>query len=154
MPPAKTIDEYLAALPDDRRHAVTEIRRVINKNIPKGFAEGISYGMISWYVPHSLYPAGYHCDPSKPLMLISLASEKNHIALYHMGIYAGPLADWFKKEWPRHSSRKLDMGKSCVRFRKFEDVPLKLIGELAAQLTPKAWIATYEAALGRNSEPK
>lgn len=154
MPATDRVKEYIDKLPEDRKRAVTEIRKVINKNLPKGFSEGIAYGMIGWSVPHSLYPPGYHCDPTKPLMFICLASQKSHIGLYHMGIYAGPLEDWFKKEWPKHSKKKLDMGKSCVRFKKFEDVPLDLIGELASKLTPQQWVEQYENARSRQAAKK
>ena len=154
MPEKKSVDDYINSLPGDRKQAIYEIRKVINKRLPKGFAEGIAYGMIGWSVPHSLYPPGYHCDPSKPLMFICLASQKGHIALYHMGVYAGPLADWFRKEWPKHSAKKLDMGKSCIRFKKVEDVPLDLIGELASKMTPKQWIESYEKALAQQTSKK
>lgn len=149
-PKPATPDDFIASLPDDRKAAVSAIRKAINKNIPKGFKEGICYGSIGWVVPHSLFPAGYHCDPSKPLMLMSLASTKGHIALHHLGLYgSGPLLKWFQDAWPEHSSRKLDMGKGCVRFKKPDEVPLELIGELAAKLTPQAWIEIYEKAFTR-----
>jgi hypothetical protein len=149
-----SVQDYLNDLTDDRKDAISAIRKVINKNLPKGFSEGTAYGMIGWSVPHSLYPPGYHCDPSKPLMFICLASQKNHIAIYHMGMYAGPLVDWFRKEWPKHSAKKLDMGKSCIRFKKFEDVPLDLIGQLASKMTPKQWIESYENALDQQTSKK
>jgi hypothetical protein len=145
---AKTPDEYIASLPGDRRQIVSDIRGAVNKNLPKGFKECMLSGMINWVVPHELYPAGYHCDPTQPLGLMGLASQKNYIALYSMSLYAdGTLLDWFKTEWPKHSQKKLDMGKSCIRFKKPDDVPLKLIGELAAKLTPQDWIEIYEKAL-------
>ena len=144
-----TPDEYVAGLPDDRKAAISEIRKTINKNLPNGFEECIGYGMLAWVVPLSTYPKGYHVDPSKPLGLMMLASQKSHIALYHMGMMAGSLFDWFTTEWPKHSSKKLDMGKSCIRFKKPEDVPIKLIGELATKLTPAEWVAHYEAALNQ-----
>lgn len=106
----------------------------------------MSYGMLGWVVPHSLYPAGYHCDPALPLPFINLASQKNHIALYHMGIYSDPaLREWFDAEWPKHSAKKLDMGKSCLRFKKPDDVPIALIGRLATQMTVQRWIQIYES---------
>jgi len=146
---ARTPAEYIASLPEDRWEIVREIRDVINENIPSGFEECMPYGMIGWAVPHTIYPKGYHVDPSKPLGLISLASQKNHIALYHMGLYPGTqLNQWFVNEWPKHSSRKLDLGKSCLRFTKRDDIPLPLIAELAGRLTPNQWIATYESMLG------
>lgn len=142
---ASTPAEYVASLPDERRGAIDAVRKAINKNLPKGFEEGMGYGMLGWCVPHSLYSAGYHCDPKTPLPFIGLASQKNHIALYHMGIYSStPLLDWFQAEWPKHSSKKLDMGKSCIRFKKPEDIPVALIGELCSKMTPQQWIDIYE----------
>ncbi|MCC7308157.1 MAG: DUF1801 domain-containing protein [Acidobacteria bacterium] len=144
---ATTPDEYFTSLSDDRKGIMSELRKVINKNIPKGFQEVMGYGMPGWVVPHTIYPAGYHCDPKLPLPFISIASQKNHIAVYHMGLYSSrPVLEWFKDAWPKHSSKKLDMGKSCLRFRKAEDVPIALIGELARQMTPRQWIDIYEQA--------
>lgn len=144
---AITVDQYLAELPADRKNIISELRKAFNKNLPKGFEEGMSYGMIGYFVPHKIYPKGYHCDPKLPLPFACIASQKNHIAIYHMGIYATPeLLQWFEKEWTKHSTKKLDMGKSCIKFKKAEDVPLKLIGELATKLTPQQWIETYENA--------
>ncbi len=144
---AKNVDDYIDALPDDRKKAMNELRHVISKNLPKGFVEQISYGMPSWVVPHSLYKPGYHCDPKLPLPFLSIASQKNFIAVYHMGVYANPdLLKWFTTEFPKHSSAKLDMGKSCIRFKKPEQIPVKLIGELAKKMTPKDWIELYESA--------
>jgi hypothetical protein len=145
---AATPTEYINSLPDDRKSAMAELRKVINKNLPKGFKEGMGYGMMGWSVPHSLYPAGYHCDPKLPLPFIGLASQKNFIALYHMGIYANPkLLSWFTTEFPKHSKAKLDMGKSCIRFKKPDQIPFDLIGELASKITPEAWIDLYEMNL-------
>lgn len=128
---ATTPEEYIAQLPEDRKAIITAMRKAIKKNLPKGFKEVIGYGMLGYCVPHSLYPNGYHCDPKQPLPFIGLASQKNHIGFYHMGMYSStPLLQWFTEEWKKHSSKKLDMGKSCVRFKKPEDVPLKLIEEL------------------------
>lgn len=128
---------------------ISDLRKAVKKNLPKGFKEIMAYGMIGYVVPLSLYPAGYHCDTSKPLGFICLASTRGHIALHHLGMYTGTeLLDWFQKEWPKHSEKKLDMGKACIRFKKPEDVPLKLISELAAKMTPQDWIAQYEKALG------
>lgn len=138
--------EWLAALPADRRQIMEEIRSSINKSLPKGFEEVVSSGMLSWVVPYALYPPGYHCRPKQPLPFLSLASQKSHIALYHMGLYSSPeLLEWFRSEWPTHSKKKLDMGKSCVKFKKPEDVTVELIGELASKMTPQEWIGTYEA---------
>jgi hypothetical protein len=140
-------DEYIASLPEDRQKAVSELRKVIGKNLSKGFEEQMSYGMLGWVVPHSVYPAGYHCDPKLPLPFLSVASQKASINIYHMGIYADEqLLNWFTSEYPKHTKAKLDMGKSCMRFKKPEDIPYKLIGELAKKMSAKEWIALYEKA--------
>lgn len=142
---AKTTNEYLENLPDDRKEAMTQLHDTIIKNLPKGFSETMSYGMIGFVVPHSKYPGGYHCDPKLPLPFVNVASQKNFIALYHMGIYAMPdLLEWFTKEYPKHSATKLDMGKSCIRFKKPEQIPYKLIGELMKKVNPDKWIEVYE----------
>lgn len=142
---ADTIDQYIADLPEERQKTMEELRKVINKNIPKGFHEEMNYGMIGYVVPHSLYPDGYHCDPKLPLPFLAMASQKNSINIYHMGIYADPaLLKWFTTEFPKHSTKKLDMGKSCIRFKKAEDIPFKLIGELVSKMSVKDWVATYE----------
>lgn len=144
---AKTTKEYLDSLPADRKKPMTELRNTINKNIPKGFSEGMGYGMTGWSVPHSIYPDGYHCDPKSPLPFMGIASQKNFIAVYNMGVYSDPkLLKWFTSEFPKHSKSKLDMGKSCIRFKKMDDIPIKLIGELASKITVKEWIETYEKA--------
>ncbi len=144
---ATTVEQYIAELPEDRKNIISEIRKVFKKNLPKGFEEGMSYGMIGFYVPHKLYPNGYHCNPKLPLPFINVASQKNHIAIYHMGIYASKdLLKWFEGEWPKHSTKKLDMGKSCLKYKKADEVPLKLIAELATKVTPQQWIETYEKA--------
>ena len=122
----------------------------VRENIPKGFSEELSYGIPAWVVPHSLYPKGYHCSPELPLPFVSIASQKNFIALYHMGIYATPeLLDWFMKEYPKHSKRKLDIGKSCIRFKKMDDIPFELIGDLMKKMNPKEWMEKYESAFVR-----
>lgn len=145
---ADTADEYIAALPPDRAAVISNLRKLIVKNLPKGFKESTSYGMMGWSVPHSLYPSGYHCTPEQPLPFIGLASQKNFIALYHMGIYANPkLLKWFTDEYPKYSKRKLDMGKSCIRFKYMDDIPYDLIAELAMKMTPQEWIACYENGL-------
>lgn len=147
---AKTVDEYIETLPADRQKAIADIRAVVNKNLPKGFEEMMSYGMMGWTVPHKLYPKGYHCDPKQPLPFMGLASQKNFISFYSMCLYSDEkLLKWFQKEWPKHSSRKIDMGKSCIRFKKIDDIPLKLLGELAKKVTPAQWIEIYEATLVR-----
>jgi hypothetical protein len=142
---ATTVDQYIDELPEDRKKAMEELRKVIKKNIPKGFQECMSYGMVGYVVPHSKYPAGYHCDPKLPLPFMNLASQKNFIAVYHMGIYADPkLLQWFTEAHAKASTKKLDMGKSCLRYKKPEDIPYKLIGELVSKITPDEWIEIYE----------
>jgi uncharacterized protein YdhG (YjbR/CyaY superfamily) len=145
---AKTPAQYIKELPEDRKEAVSELRNIILKNIPEGFKEVMSYGMLGYVVPHEIYPAGYHCNPKLPLPFVAIASQKNFIAFYHMGIYANPkLLKWFVDEYPKHSKAKLDMGKSCIRFKKPEQIPFKLIGELIKKVTVKDWIACYEKNL-------
>ena len=147
---ATTPDQYVKELPEDRKEPVTQLRNTILKNLPKGFKEVMSYGMIGYVVPHDLYPAGYHCDPKLPLGFMNIASQKNFIALYHMGIYGSPtLLKWFTDEYPKHSKGKLNMGKGCIRFSKPEDIPYKLIGELVKKITVKDWIESYEKMLKR-----
>ena len=153
--PTNDVKAFIENLPDDRKKALSEMRKVINKNLPSGFKESFGMGMIIWSVPHSSYPAGYHCDPKKPLMLIGLAANKTGISLHHLGLYgSGSLTDWFKTEWAKHSAKKLDMGKGCVRFKKLEDVPLGLLGELSTKLTPQAWVEQYEKALSMRASRK
>ena len=143
---ATTADEYISQLPDDRKEAITKLRNEINSNIPEGFKEVMSYGMIGWVVPHSIYPDGYHCDPKLPLPFINIASQKNHIAVYHMGVYSDKnLMDWFTSEYANQSKVKLDMGKSCIRFKKPQNITYELIGELAEKMTVQQWIDTYES---------
>jgi hypothetical protein len=145
---AKTPQEYIDSLPDDRKEAVKELRKVALKNLPKGFSEVMAYGMLGYVVPLSKYPAGYHCDPKLPLGFMNIASQKNFIAIYHMCMYGdGKLLKWFTDEYPKHTKAKLDMGKSCVRFKKLDQIPYKLIGELASKITPDQWIEIYEKHL-------
>ena len=147
---AKSPEEYISKVPADRKEAMTKLRQTILKNLPKGFSEGMNYGMIGYFVPHSLYPAGYHCDPKQPLPFMNIASQKNYIAVYHMGMYAKKeLLDWFTKEYPKHTNKKLDRGKSCLRFKKVEDIPYKLIGELTKKMSSAEWIKIYEANFKR-----
>ena len=147
---AITPEAYIAEIPADRQKAFSKLRSVIKKNLPKGFKEAMTYGMIGYCVPHSKYPAGYHCDPKQPLPFMSIASQKNFIAVYHMGVYAMPeLNKWFLKEYAKVSTKKPDMGKSCLRFKKPEEIPFELIGELAAKITPDEWIRFYEKATKR-----
>lgn len=139
-------EDYIAQLPQDRQEPMQKLRKTILDNLPDGFSEGTSYGMIGYVVPHSIYPAGYHCDPKQPLPFMSIASQKNFIALYHMGIYANPkILDWFVAEYPKYSKSKLDMGKSCIRFKKPEQIPFELIAELVRKISMQDWIDTYEA---------
>lgn len=143
-----SLSEYFESIPEERKEAVKKLYETIKDNLPKGFQEQISYGHIGFVIPHSLYPNGYHCDPKSPLPFINLASQKNFIALYHMGIYMDDnLLNWFINEFPKHSKRKLDMGKSCIRFKKTDDIPYDLIGELATKITPEQWISNYEKVL-------
>jgi len=142
---ASTPDEYIEAIPEERKAAMRTLRKVIKDNLPQGFSEVISYGMIGYVVPHSLYPGGYHCDPKLPLPFMNIASQKNFIAVYHSGIYADKdLMDWFVGEYPKYVKTKLDMGKSCIRFKKIDQIPMELIGELASKMTPQQWIDLYE----------
>ena len=147
---ANNILEYKKNVPEDKKDVFDKLMKTVRENIPKGFSEELSYGMPAWVVPHSLYPKGYHCSPELPLPFVSIASQKNFIALYHMGIYATPeLLDWFMKEYPKHSKRKLDMGKSCIRFKKMDDIPFELIGDLMKKMNPKEWMEKYESAFVR-----
>jgi hypothetical protein len=124
---ALTAEQYLNELPEDRKEGIRRLRDVIAANIPAGFQEGMGYGMPGWDVPHSIYPSGYHCDPKQPLPFVGYASQKNNISFYHMGLYSDPeLLKWFVSEYPKHASRKLDLGKSCVRFKKNEAHSLRI----------------------------
>ncbi len=145
---AATVDDYFKELPEERQAPMKELRKVILKNLPKGFKECMAYGMVGYVVPLSMYPAGYHCNPSLPLSFMNIASQKNFIALYHMGIYGDPkLLKWFTDEYPKHSKAKLDMGKGCIRFKKPDQIPYKLIAELVAKISPEKWIELYEKNL-------
>jgi uncharacterized protein YdhG (YjbR/CyaY superfamily) len=146
--PETTIVEILANVPEDRKEAFTKLHNTIVANLPEGFEPSISYGMLGYVIPHSLYPAGYHCKPAEPLPFASIASQKNSINLYHMGIYLDPsLMEWFVAEYPKHSQQKLDMGKSCLRFKKTEHIPYDLLGQLMQKMTAEQWIALYERNL-------
>lgn len=145
---ASTPEEYIAQLPDDRKEAIGKLRKTILENLPEGFMETMAYGMISYSVSREKYPKGYHADPSQALPFISIASQKNHIALYHMGIYSiSSLNTWFTNEYAKQGSTKLDMGKSCIRFRKAEHIPWPLIAELAGRVSVDEWIGYYEQSL-------
>ena len=144
---ATTPEQYLNELPEDRQEPMRKLREVITDNLPPDFTEAMSYGMLGYVVPHSVYPAGYHCDTKLPLPFMSIASQKNFIAVYHMGIYAIPeLMEWFTTEYAKRVKGKLDMGKSCIRLKKIDQIPYDLFGELATKLTAQQWIEVYENA--------
>ncbi|PIF45507.1 uncharacterized protein DUF1801 [Chryseobacterium sp. 52] len=143
-----TVKDILINVPEDRSEAFNKLHDSIVTNLPKGFEPGISYGGLGYVVPHTVYPAGYHCKPSEPLPFAGIASQKNTINFYHMGIYSDPqLLEWFVAEYPKHTQQKLDMGKSCVRFKKFDDIPYQLIGELMKKMSAREWIELYEKNL-------
>ena len=145
---ADSPEDYISQVPEDRQDALKKLRKVINDNLPKGFEEGMQYKMIGYYVPHSVYPDGYHCDPKTPLPFMCFASQKNSVNLYHSGIYAKKeLHDWFVNEYPKHCPRKLDMGKSCIRFKKVDEIPFDLIAELTQKMTCEEWIEIYETSI-------
>lgn len=147
---AETPEEYINQLPEDRKAPITKLNNLIKKHMPKGLEAGMGYGMLAYYVPKSIYPAGYHCKPFPPLPFINVASQENFIALYHSGLYAKKeLYDWFVAEYPKHCKTKLDMGKSCVRFKKMDDIPYDLIEELLGKMTVEKWIEIYEKAIKR-----
>lgn len=143
---AATVEEYISKIPEDRREAITKLRKEVLKNLPKGFRETINYGMLGYVVPHSVFPEGYHCTPELPLPFAGIASQKHFIAFYHMGIYSNPkLLGWFLEEYPKHTDAKLDMGKSCIRFKKPEKIPFKLFGELMSKVSVQDWINMYQS---------
>jgi hypothetical protein len=150
----KTIvfDDYIGQLPSDRKEAFIRITAQFSQYLPNGYVPQMAYKMPSFVVPHSLYPAGYHCDPKQALPFVSIANQKNFIAVYHMGIYANPeLLEWFKNEYPNHSKGKLDMGKSCIRFKKMDDIPYELLGALAGKITVDDWVNVYESTYRKKS---
>src|SRR5690606_1625087 len=143
-----TVKEILTNVPEERAEAFNRLHQTIIENLPEGFEAAISYGGLGYVVPHSLYPSGYHCKPEEPLPFAGIASQKNSVNLYHMGIYSDPeLMKWFTEEYPKHSKRKLDMGKSCIRFKKTQDIPFELIGELMKKMTVQDWVNIYESNL-------
>ena len=151
---AATVEEYLRSLPADRRAAISTVRATILAHLPAGYEERMGYGMIAYVVPHTLYPAGYHCDPKMPLMLANLGSQKNHMAMYLMTVYGDPATEkWFRQAWTA-TGKKLDMGKACVRFRKIEDVPLAVVGQLIARVPVKEYIARMEKFLATRPKAK
>lgn len=140
-----TPDQYVDQLPDDRKLVVSKLRQIMRDNIPEGFEETVGYGMIGYDVPHTIYPAGYHCDPKLPLPFMGIASQKHFVALYHMGLYSNKeLMSWFVNEYPKYSKAKLDIGKSCIRFKKMDQIPYELIAQLTRKITVNEWIETYE----------
>jgi hypothetical protein len=148
-PKPQSVDAYIAALPPDRRDAIQAVRREINRCLPEGYEEGIQYGMIGWYVPHRIYPAGYHCDPKQPLPFAGLASQKGYMALYLGCVYGSDdLRAWFEEAWAK-TGKKLDMGKSCVRFKKLDDLPLDVVGQVVARIPVSAYLKRYEETLKR-----
>ncbi|MDB4926350.1 DUF1801 domain-containing protein [Mucilaginibacter sp.] len=145
-----SVQDYFDKLPDDRKAPIAALWKAIGDNIPAGFEPQLCYNMPSYVVPHSLYPPGYHCDPKLPLAFISIASQKNFIAVHHMGMYADAnLVGWFTAEYTKHSKYKLDMGKACIRFKKMDQIPFELICQLAAKVTPQQYVAMYEKILKR-----
>jgi uncharacterized protein YdhG (YjbR/CyaY superfamily) len=147
---AESPEEYLSKIPQERREAMAKLRKQIKENLPKGFEECMNYGMIGYVVPFSVYPAGYHCDPKLPLPFINIASQKNYIAMYHHGLYGDEaLSNWFRNEYPKYSPSKLDMGKSCIRFKKPEHIPYELIAELCRKIDCESYIARYESVVKR-----
>lgn len=151
----QTITDYLNEIPEERKSAFSKLRQAILNNIPPGFEEKMAYGMVGYVIPHSTYPNGYHCDPKLPLGFAFIASQKNFFALYHMGIYSNPkLLEWFTAEFPKHSKYKLDMGKSCIRFKKWDEIPFELIGQLMQKVTVADWISSYESALQSSKKSK
>ena len=139
------IKDYINSLASDRKKTITQLINVIEQNIPKGFEKVMNYGMPSFVIPRSIYPNGYHCDTTLPLPFIGVSNQKSSISLHHMGLYADPeLLNWFKLEYLKHSNTKLDMGKSCIRFKKFNEIPYELIGVLSNKMTVKNWIDIYE----------
>ncbi len=144
----QTVNEILTNLPDERVEPFNKLHSIIMKNLPEGFEAAISYGMLGYVVPHTIYPSGYHCNPSEPLPFASIASQKNSINLYHMGIYSNSkLLEWFVEEYPKHCKQKLDMGKSCIKFKNINNIPYELIGELMRKMSVDDWIRIYEKEL-------
>ena len=144
---AKSVNEYLKDLPVERFKIISDLRNVILKNLPVGFAEEMSYGMIGYVVPKNIYPNGYHCNPKLPLPFMGLASQKNYISVYHMAMYDKRLIEWFSKSWSKRSNQKLDIGVCCIRIKKFDEIPIDLIGELARKINVKEWISIYESQI-------
>ncbi len=144
-------EEYISQLPEERKESVVKLRKTVKDNLPAGFQEVMSYGMIGYVIPHSIYPSGYHVDPKLPVPFISLASQKNYIALYHMGVYIFPeISTWFKDEYPKYVRTKLDMAKSCIRFKKMDEIPYELIAELCRKISIEDYLKKYEENIKKN----
>lgn len=149
---AENPEQYIEQLPEDRKEAISKLRNIILDNLPDGFEETMNYGMLGYVVPHSTYPKGYHTDPKLPLPFLNIASQKNFIAVYHMAVYAKKdLLEWFTTEYPKHCKTKLDMGKSCIRLKKIDQIPYELIGELVSKITVEEWINIYESNIKRQT---
>ncbi|MGZ8318351.1 MAG: DUF1801 domain-containing protein [Telluria sp.] len=151
---ATSVPDYLASLPDERRKIVDAVREVIVANLDSGYAEGMHYGAIGYVVPHSVFPDGYHCNPKQPLPFAGLASQKNYVSLYLMGVCFGCTADdetaegkWLREAWAASGKKKLDMGKACVRIKKLDDVPLDVIGEAVRRMPALLYIERYKEGL-------
>jgi len=145
---ASTPQQYLDALPEDRKVPVEKLRQQILNNLPVGVKEAMNYGMLGYVIPHTVYPDGYHCDPKSPLPFMNLASQKNFVAVYSMVLYAkSEVMDWFTLEYAKRCTYKLDSGKSCIRFKKMDDIPFELIGELTAKVDTEEWISIYESSI-------
>lgn len=150
---ANTIDEYLEQIPEERKPILKKLLKTIRDNLPEGFSEQLGYGMPGFVVPHTIYPDGYHCDPKQALPFINIASQKHFIAFYHMGLYSMPeLMQWFTENYPKHSAEKLDMGKSCIRFKKIDQIPYDLLGQLASKIPVKDWISIYESKIKKKGK--
>jgi uncharacterized protein YdhG (YjbR/CyaY superfamily) len=151
--PAISPDDYISQIPEDRKNAMKQLRQTILDNLPEGFVETINYGMIGYVVPHSLYPKGYHVNPSIPLPFISIASQKDYIAFYHMGLYSDTkLLEWFANEYPKYSGAKLNMGKSCIRFKNSSAIPYPLLAKLVSKISPSEWVKRYESQVYRGKK--
>ena len=147
---ASTPDQSIAELPEERKEVMIKLRTAVQKNLPKGFEETMQYGMISYVVPHSIYPDGYHCKPTDALPFMSIASQKNNLSFHHMGIYSDPdLLKWFTEEYPKHTKGKLDIGKSCIRFKNPQNIPFELLGTLVSKVSANQWIAKYQSTFKR-----
>lgn len=145
---ANNPDEYQNQLSPERQIVIANLRQCLLENIPKGFEETMSYGMIAYVVPLSIYPSGYHCKKNEPLPFLSIASQKNFIAIYYMGLYSDEsLLQWFQNEYPKYTNTRLDMGKSCIRFKKLDDIPYPLIEELVRKISVEDWIQCYESQM-------